>query len=201
MPSEVNPVRDPQFPMPSHARPTQCGAALITVLLVLLVVELLGVAAAQIALMSERSARSNRDTEIAWQAAESALADAELDMTTTRADLFDGKNAAAFVVGCGSSGVSKGLCANTGTGKPAWLTVDFASTGTDARTTAYGDNTGRTFSMGSKGVQPAQAPRYIIELLPDTSGTPGSSFVYRVTAMGFGPRKEIQAVLQMVYRI
>ena len=174
---------------------------MITVLLVLLVVELLGVAAAQIALMSERSARSNRDTEIAWQAAESALADAELDMTTARAHLFDGKNAAAFVVGCGTSGTFKGLCANAGTGKPAWLTVDFASTGATARTIAYGDHTGRTFTAGSKGVQPAQAPRYIIELLPDTSDTPGPTFVYRVTAMGFGPRKDIQAVLQMVYRI
>ena len=194
-------MRHYRVSMPMAGRSTQGGAALITVLLVLLVVELLGVAAAQIALMSERSARSNRDTEIAWQAAESALADAELDITTARANLFDGKNAAAFVVGCGTSGTSKGLCANTGTDKPAWLTVDFASTDDTAPTVAYGHKTNRTFNMGSFGVRPVQAPRYIIELLPDTSGTPGSTFVYRVTAMGFGPRKEIQAVLQMVYRI
>jgi type IV pilus assembly protein PilX len=46
-------------------------------------------------------------------------------------------------------------------------------------------------------------PRYIIEVIPDqapgtSAGTP--KFLYRVTAMGLGPRVETQAVLQMVFR-
>jgi type IV pilus assembly protein PilX len=62
-----------------------------------------------------------------------------------------------------------------------------------------GTFTGRTFATGNVGVQPAQAPRYIIELLPDPFDN--KSVVYRVTAMGFGPRVDIQAVLQMIYRV
>jgi len=53
----------------------------VGVLLVLVLVELLGVAAIQIALLGERSARSHRDAELALQAAQAALVDAELDMT------------------------------------------------------------------------------------------------------------------------
>jgi type IV pilus assembly protein PilX len=189
----------PPLGMPNPARTGQRGAALVTVLLVLLVVEILGVAAVQMALMGERSARSHRDAEVAWQAAEAALADAELDMTQTRAALFDGSNAAAFAVGCGTSRATKGLCANADSEKPAWLAVDF--TDPSGPSAAYGELTGRTFNAGSSGVRPALAPRYVIELVPDTSGTPGSNFVYRVTAIGFGPRPDIQAVLQMVYRI
>ena len=80
------------------------------------------------------------------------------------------------------------------------------STGT-APTTAYGQFTGRTFAAGGAGVQPAQAPRYVIEAIKDPGDTNAfmckgdeCKYVYRVTAMGFGPRSDIQAVLQMTYR-
>jgi type IV pilus assembly protein PilX len=169
------------------------------VLLVLLVAEMLSVAAVQMALMGERSARSHRDAEVAWQAAEAALADAELDMTQIRTSVFDGNNAAAFSFGCGTSSTTKGLCANADSDKPAWLTVDF--TDASGPSVAYGELTGRVFNAGESGARPAMAPRYVIELVPDTSGTPGSNYVYRVSAMGFGPRPDIQVVLQMVYRV
>jgi type IV pilus assembly protein PilX len=190
-------VNHAQLICKSTSAKSQQGATLIIVMIVLLIVELLGVAAAQIALMSERSARSSRDTEIALQSAEAALADAELYISQTPAR-FDGKNSAAFIVGCGTSGSSKGLCASAGAGKPAWLSVDFAS------------DTGPTISLGeftitdyqnTLGQLTAKPPRYVIELVPDTSGTQGSNFVYRVTAMGFGPRPQVQAVLQMIYRV
>jgi len=50
-------------------RRRQTGASLIMVMLILIVVSILGVGAAQIALMSERSARNDRDMQIAWQSA------------------------------------------------------------------------------------------------------------------------------------
>ncbi len=194
----------------------QRGASLIMVMLILVIVSLLGVGGAQIALMGERSARNDRDQQIAWQAAEAALVDAEADMidptaspTTTRQPLFDAKNQIAFYNGCGTAtsvptGKSLGLCAlNTDrTVKPAWLTADFTITGSTAMTTEYGQFTGRSFAAGGRGIQPALKPRYLIEVVPDPYGDKSDpKFIYRVTAMGFGPRADIQAVLQMIYRI
>lgn len=187
----------------------QRGASLIVVMLILVVVSLLGVGSAQIALMSERGARNDRDQQVAWQAAEAALIDAEIDMIApatpalaVRKALFDGKTESGFIAGCGSSSDSIGLCDITLSGKPAWLTADFMATGSNAPTTAFGTFTGRTFAAGGVGVQPARAPRYIIELVPDPLGTPSDpTYMYRVTAMGFGPRAEVQAVVQMLYRI
>jgi len=186
----------------STPHPKQRGASLIMVMMILIIVSLLGIGGAQIALMSERGARNDRDMQIAWQAAEAALIDAEFDLTNPAAGrqaLFDGKNRTAFLPGCGTSGTSVGLCAITTSGKPAWLTVDFTDTSNSAPTTPFGLFSGRTFTTGTKGVQPAQAPRYVIELVEDPRDN--KSVVYRVTAMGFGPRADIQAVLQMIYRV
>ena len=55
-------------------------------------------------------------------------------------------------------------------------------------------------------MQPAQAPRYVIEIMDDYGNTdlgadaPKKKYLYRVTAIGFGPRTDIQAVIQMIYR-
>ena len=184
---------------PTSAR----GASLIMVLLILVVVSLLGVGGAQIALMSERGARNDRDMQIAWQAAEAALVDAELDMSNVRTTVFDSKSQTPFVMGCGTSGQNIGLCtADPSTGKPAWLTVDFTATGGSAATAAFGAYTSRSFAAGATGIQPAKAPRYVIEMVPDPIGDKSNpSFMYRVTSMGFGPRADIQGVLQMIYRL
>ena len=213
--TNTKPKLETQMQLDRHAA-AQRGASLIMVMLVLVIVSLLGVGGAQIALMGERSARNDRDQQIAWQAAEAALIDAEADMidptaspTTTRQPLFDAKNQISFYAGCGTAtsvttGKSLGLCAlNTDrTVKPAWLTADFTDTGASAMTTEYGTFTGRSFAAGGKGIQPALKPRYVIEVLPDPYGDKSDpKFLYRVTAMGFGPRADIQAVLQMIYRI
>lgn len=184
----------------SHFGRGQGGASLIAVLLVLLVVTVLGVGGAQIALMSERGARNERDMQVAWQAAEAALADAEWDMNNARKDIFDGFNRVNFIAGCGT-GAYLGLCKSVDGGKPAWLAVDFTDSSDTAKTVAYGQLTGKVFSFGASGIRPAKAPRYVIEAMVDDSGTEGAKFVYRVTAMGFGPRPDIQAVIQMIYRI
>lgn len=190
---------------PSQHRPDrrsnrQDGASLIMVMMILIIVSLLGAGGAQIALMSERGARNDRDMTMAWEAAEAALIDAEVDMNTSSRKLFfDGSNRSAFIPGCGTSSTSKGLCAVTATGKPAWLTVDFTNTSSSAPTTEFGLFTGNTFPAGVTGVRAAQAPRYIIELVEDPLDK--TKLVYRVTAMGFGPRVDIQAVLQIIYRV
>jgi type IV pilus assembly protein PilX len=188
----------------SRAVKVQTGASLVTVLLILILVSVIGVGGAQIAMMSERGARNDRDMQLAWQSSEAALVDAESDIhdaASTRVSIFDSKTTSVFLDGCGTSGTSIGLCALPGSGKPAWMTVDFTDTSNSAPSVALGTFTGNTFASGGIGVQPAQAPRYIIEIVPDTIGDRSDpSYIYRVTSMGFGPRSDIQAVMQMVYR-
>ena len=197
-------------PLPARYR-HQRGVSLIVVLLLLTVASVLGVGGAQIAMMAERSARNDRDAQVAWQAAEAALLDAEYDIGATpatgnRGDVLNNPtNINLFVTGCGKSSdnlKSIGLCTLVDTGKPAWLTVDFTVTGSDARTTQFGTYTKRSFAAGAAGVQPSKAPRYVIEAIPDSGNRDLSSvkYIFRVTAMGFGPRADIQAMTQSIYR-
>jgi len=194
----------------STLRRQERGASLIVVMLILIIVSILGVGGAQIAMMAERGARNDRDMQVAWQAAEAALMDAEFDIhgpgTATRKALFTSmNNTNDFVAGCGTTGNSKGLCALVETGKPAWLVADFTSEATGAKTVPFGLFTSRTFAAGQTGVQPAKVPRYIIEPISDPLNRDKTfdkppTYVYRVTAMGFGPRDDIQAVAQILYR-
>jgi type IV pilus assembly protein PilX len=55
----------------------QRGAALIIALLMLIVLLMLGLGAMRISLLSQKMGRHQRGRQIAWQAAEAALADAE----------------------------------------------------------------------------------------------------------------------------
>lgn len=187
----------------------QRGVTLIVVLLILVVVTLLGIGGAQIALLGERSTRYDRDYLVASQAAEAALMDAEFDIRGpggTRKDNFNQADFGFFVPNCGTSGTLRGLCEPNADGtKPIWATVDFLETGTSAPTVKFGEFTGRTFDDGDKGIKPALAPRYIIELIDD--GAPGGNAeggkvakMYRVTAIGFGPRSDNQVVMQIAFR-
>jgi len=199
---------------PTHLRldaTRQRGASLVVVLLLLVVVSLLGVGGIQIATMAERSARNDRDLQIAWQGAEAALMDAEIDIdsesfgTGSRRSLFSDKpDLTNFVLDCGTTGNQKGLCANVEGDKPAWLTVDFLAT-SSPRYVTYGEFTGNRPFVTGKGLQAAQKPRYVIEAIPDPRDAEVEKpaerrHVYRVTAMGFGPNQSTQGVLQMIYR-
>ena len=196
-------------PVPGAKR-SQQGASLIIVLIVLTIVSLLGVAGIQVSMMSERGARNDRDMQLAWQSAEAGLVDAEFDLfgttglVSTRSATFKPAiNLTLFADGCGI-GTNAGLCSLVSSGKPAWLTVPFTVTGSAAQSAFYGQFTGRSFAAGALGIQPAAIPRYVIEAIRDPgdrdTGSLDGQYVYRVTAMGFGPRTDVQAVLQMIYR-
>ena len=193
----------------ARPKPLQAGFSLITTMILLIVVTLLGVGASQMVLLSEKSTRFDRDQQIAFQAAEAALVDAEFDIRgpntgpNPRLGIFTGKNDrnVEFVDGCGV-GTSAGLCSDALVGgKAVMYGVDFTDISTNSKTAGFGQFTGRNFSTGSTGLRSEIAPRYIIELMPDpVSSSTQSRVLYRVTAMGFGPRKETQAVIQMVFR-
>ena len=207
-------------------RSLQRGVSLVVVLLILVIVSLLGVASIQISRMATQSARNERDTQIAWQAAEAALLDAELDIlgmpsgnTSKRGfnqadptdpantiNLFDRKNTdvSQFAEGCGTSGKNKGLCEIKAGAQANWLAVDFLAS-SNQRYVTFGEYTGRSFQSGASGIQPAHPPRYIIELIDDpnmerTKDIESRRYIFRITAVGFGPNEKTQVVLQSIYR-
>jgi type IV pilus assembly protein PilX len=196
----------------------QRGLSLIVVMLILIIVTILGIGGVQIALMGERSTRYDRDYLIATQAAEAALMDAEFDIrgpntnSKSRVLNFTPDNTGVFITGCGAGPAgatsAQGLCLPpSDSDKPVWATVDFLDDSASAKTVEFGAFTGRVFQAGSSGIQPERAPRYIIEVVDDfgkggnasASATPRPK-MYRITAIGFGPRKEIQVVMQTAFR-
>lgn len=185
----------------------QSGFSLIVTMILLVIVAIMGISASQMTLLTEKATRFNRDQQIAFQAAEAALLDAEFDIrgsdliTGTRESSFSSKDTVGFSDGCGT-GNDLGKCMPSATGvKPIWYLVDFTDTTANAKTVEYGDFTSRTFSSGMTGARSEIAPRYIIESIPDpTPGANLGSTLFRVTSMGFGPHKETQAAVQMIFR-
>lgn len=195
------------------------GFSLIVVLLMLLVVTVLALGAAQTSLVSERGARNDRDAEVAFQAAEAALLDAEIDVLGPNPDsrqrlcLFNSQDVSVFGAGCAGGGDRLGLCAPGEPGtEPAWMSADFSA---DARrSVAYGDFTGQVYLSADTakgahgGALPARAPRYIVEAVRSHGGwqadhlqdasAGGIRYLFRVTAIGYGTREETQVVLQTI---
>ena len=194
---------------------TQVGATLVTTLLMLIVVLMLGAASAQMALQGEKSSRNDRDHQIAFQAAEAALIDAEMDIeqspdpVRSRSHVFsvtalqDLDEGAEGHCGTGESNTLLGVCRQlVFASTPAWPRIDFFASGAAMVAVPYGHFTGQSFQTGV-GVMPVLAPRYIIEYMPYRP--PGRSaeqleYVYRITAVGFGVRETTQVALQSFYR-
>lgn len=198
----------------SNLRQPQTGSTLIVVMIMLIIITLLGLSASQMSLMGEKTSRFDRDYQIALQAAEAALLDAEFDIrgpntsAKNRTAVFAPGNRMPFVTGCNAETNLRGLCAPAAENeKQIWYTVDFLDESSSAQTVALGEFTGRPFQTG-QGIMPARLPRYIIEASEDKSfvgheaGGPPTKIpmLYRITAIGFGPRVETQVVLQSVFR-
>lgn len=202
-----------------RAAARQRGITLIVVLILLVVVTILGIGGTRIALLSERSTRFDRDSQVAWQAAEAALVDAEYDIAgpntsaTQRLTTFTPENAEAFKAsGCGTTDGLRGLCPTFATGAPIWETVDFMDDSNAAPTVALGAKTGFPFASGSTGVRPSRHPRYIIERAEATNYKGNATLlehtaaavkqppvIYRITAMGFGPNAAVQVLMQSTF--
>ncbi|WP_223851305.1 MULTISPECIES: pilus assembly PilX family protein [Cupriavidus] len=186
------------------------GMALVTTLTMLVVVLLLAITGARVALDGKRNARHMRDMDIAFQAAEAALRDAELDIEASpdarsRSSLFSTRSSEGFIEGCntGAAGAQPylGLCLPNAADGDIWNVVDWDAT-TTPRTVAFGTFTGRRFQTGT-GAMPSRPPRYLIELVVDQSigaQADGLRYLYRITALGFGPHPDTRAMVQSVYR-
>jgi type IV pilus assembly protein PilX len=203
--------RTHRFYLPASKK-QQRGASLIISLLMLIVVLLLSISLTTISLQSEKAARSDRDRQIALMAAEAALKDAEMDIDPQiplaggRSNVFDATSNLYFEAGCatGNGNLYQGMCAPSASGETAvWLTADLSKDSSDSPSVQYGRFTGQTMVTG-KGAFPAKLPRYIIEAVQDVEGgqkaDEQTKYLFRITAIGFGPNPETQVVLQSFYR-
>jgi type IV pilus assembly protein PilX len=174
------------------------GFSLIAILLMVVVLASLAVAGMGASVMQERMAGNARDRNLALQAAEAALRDAEADVEARlSAD-------SAFSLDC-----TDGLClppsmsSSAPTSVPLWKSLDWrASAGTSL---AYGARTGAAALPGVSA-----QPRYIVELLPTLPPVVGQSAslgqtadaaaqAFRITVRAVGLRDTTVVVLQSTY--
>lgn len=196
----------------------QRGATLAIVLIFLVLVTLIGVTAMTTTTLEEKMAGNLKEQNLAFQAAESALRDAKLDILGLDAAGANSTPAPPAPAGPGRnppisgetgfgdsantrpSCSTQGLCATTSTSyDDAALnnTNILAQNFTVAPSVTYGTFTGAR-SLSDVVAQ----PRYIIEAINvKPQGNTGKLIWYRITARGYGKRLESQVTLQEVFRI
>ncbi len=191
--------RQPVYP--NRSQRSARGFTLIAILVMMVVLALLALAGVSTSVVQERMAGNVRDRNVALQAAEAALRDAEQDI------LANIEPSAAFGDACAT-----GLClppsmvASGAVSAPKWQTLDWA---TQAR--AYGSATGAVTLKGPDNNALATQPRYFIELLPSIPPAAGESAcqgcnvapsharAYRITVRATGVRDSTVVMLQSVY--
>jgi len=181
-------------------RGRQRGLSLITALLFMVAALVLGVSVMSVNVMQERMIGNAKDRDLAMQAAEAALRDAERDLS-----LHAG--AMVFREDC-----SDGLCVPPSlraVPSPLPIHAGFAWAATKVR--AYGAYTSAPayFQRNSdRGV--ARQPIYVIEKLGNLGVGVGESLLgppgirgtaYRITARGFGAREDTVVMLQSIYTV
>ena len=187
------------------------GVALIFVLIMMTIATSIALISARITLSDQRSARNDGDRQIAFQSAEMALNDAELDImdpTTDRGCSF-GTTKLLAGEGCSASITGRGVCgAKASLGdKPIYKDVNWEETSSSRVYVNYGEFTNRdgALQVGTIGA-PSQAPKYIVlqTTLPVTVLYSGgklqydTSTAYRVYALGYGASKDTQVMLESV---
>lgn len=171
--------------------------SLFPALIFLLVLAVLGVAAMSGTVMEERMVGNTKDSNLAFQAAESGLRDAEADISSnvTPATLF-------------TSACTNGFCTPpstwpTPTSNDISKLIDWSS---GATTRSYG-----AYTNIAPLPQVAVQPVYVIERLSALPVAPGGSVglgvapppsggtAYRITVLGTGARAETRVILQSTY--
>lgn len=173
----------------------QSGFVLVVALILLLVLTLLGLAAAQSTSLEERMARNARNHDMAFQAAEAGLSAAQsaiLQGLWTNADYSGNANGLYMLASC--------CGANTWTS--AWTVANAWTTALPMDTAVPG--------LSIAGIPAGQQPVYIIEQLPPVA-TPGNNLgqqqsgsgappvqPYRITVYATGGDQTTHVILQTV---
>jgi len=201
-------INDPFFIEVPGQGEKQRGFSLFVVMIFLLALSLLVVTVMRNVVTHERMAGNTQDWNLAFQAAEAALRDGQIDVfqNVTGPEIFSVYAAA----GCNTNGRA-GLCLPATNGTPIWtrmLTDDPCWAGTDTEpddpTATNNCTVSQRYSSQTKaqalanpnpGASPLPQPRYVIEYLGpagtdslvEGKGQPSTpKYAYRVTAAGFG---------------
>jgi len=181
----------------------QQGAILVIALLFLVLLTIIGISSISSVTLEERMAGNLREQTTAFQAAESALRDAEIDLekdiggTGNRDPMTVAANFASLC----STSFTLGVCTQPAAPPGTWQTeIVTASTWnwTDAnKTVAYGTYTGAAAVAGV-----VRQPRYVIEYLAekDDGTTLPPTRYFRITARGWGGTDTSTVTLQTIYR-
>lgn len=190
----------------------QRGIAIVFVLIMMTVATSVAIISARTTLLGERTARNDRDRQVAFQSAELALNDAELDIMdpdTTRGCKFGTEKIGAGE-GCSADADARGLCGPKAAllDTPLYKDLDWEASGTARAYVNYGEFTDRSSALqvGKPGGTIA-LPKYIIvqsglpAVVPYDGGRRQfeTRNAYRVYALGYGASKETQVMLEGVF--
>ena len=186
----------------------QSGIALVFVLIMMTMVFSIAAITSKLVTNAERTARNDRDRQTAFQAAEAALSDAEIDLmgpntyVAQRVSSFDSQGAS---VGCLSTVDMRGFCgASADPSKPNYRLVNFDDATVTRQYATLGEFTGRedSFPVSNNGALPSKLPKYIIEKITldfANRGLPSGSRAFNgfvVTAVGYGLNADTKVYLQ-----
>jgi len=179
----------------------QSGAVMVISLIMLLLLTLIGVTGSQVTGLEEKMSGNMRDRNIAFQAAEAALRDAERDIISAVPASARDFSFSYFESDCGASTEDTsddGLCYQRGGygATPIWTTTNL----TAAPSVGYGSFTG-AMPLSNLSAQ----PRYIIEGVKVTA--PGqrvtgvnATLYYRITVRAQGANANTVVLLQSTYK-
>lgn len=171
------------FPMNrAQASPfAQQGAVLVTGLIFLVVLTLLGVSAMQTSSLEEKMAGNFRDRNLAFQASEAALRDAEKYVSI--------KSYIAFDTSCTNALCSKGSA-------PDWT---LAATWSGAKVEVFNAWNSTVATIPLVNAQPAYFLEYAGQVKCPSCGG-GWAESYKIVARGVGANANTQVVLEEVFR-
>lgn len=171
------------------------GSVLIISLLMLLVLTILGVTALDTTVMEERMSSNTRQRNLAHQAAETALKDAEQWLSNTAGNVVISSHISKFA---GSDELyDSTVAANS---------LDFDVNNATAWTSANSEAVTTLSSFPTDASIIPGAPRYIIEYVGRVGDPPLNftdpdlrEFAFRVVAIGWGPDKTTKVVLSSTF--
>ena len=179
----------------------QRGISLITTLLFMVAALMLGVSVLSVNVMQERTIGNTKDRDLALQAAEAALRDAESDLRASVSTFV-------FTEAC-----TGGLCIPPSQRvTPSSQSVDQLIDWTDdTKVRKYGQFSGGIKFPGIPDTDAAK-PRYVIEKVGNLGAPSGESMKlgvapsttgtgYRITARAIGSRPETVVILQSMYTV
>lgn len=177
----------------AHSLPArQQGISLVIVMIFLVILSVLGITAMQGSTLSSRIARNEADRNLAFQAAEAAIRDAELDIKGLR---FDNAVCVPASAGCRTERINRGdnfvsactdgLCDTLAPFTSA-VWEDNTKWASGGGSVVYG-----SYTAAASLPTVAQQPRYLLEYFPI-----GDATVYRITAIGYGSNTSTQVMLQ-----